>query len=185
MSSDLFFVSDHHFSHANFLNFKKPDGHPCRPFNNVHEMDETMIQNHNSVVKPSSKVYFLGDVCFKSWQRMDEILPRMNGKKRLILGNHDHFPIEHYARHFQKIMSWRQFKQFKKPFICCHYPLHKANLTRGKTSGVHCVHGHVHQHDVKIPGTQVPDPQYVNVCVEKINYTPVELEELYKMMHDF
>lgn len=181
---NLFFISDTHFSHSNILTFLDSAGNNIRKFRDAEEMDERMIQNWNSVVRPQDKIYHLGDVSFRSWQRMNEIMPRLMGKKRLILGNHDHYPIEEYAKHFEKIMSWRQFKQFKKPFICCHYPLHKSTLYRGSKGpgGVHCVHGHVHQNDVMIEGTKRPDPQYINVCVEKINYTPIELSDLMNLM---
>ena len=86
----IWFASDHHFGHAALLTFTKDDGSHARPgFSDVDHMNETMIANHNRVVGPTDRVYFLGDVGF-SRATLAAVLPRLNGKKRLILGNHDY-----------------------------------------------------------------------------------------------
>lgn len=141
-------------------------------------MNEVMIDNWNKTVKPDDKIYHLGDVSFGNAQKMEAVLCRLNGKKRLIMGNHDSYPIEHYAKYFQKIMSWRQFKDMPKPFIACHYPLHEGAL-HGRDC-VWNVHGHIHQRTVMLGDK--PDNRYVSVCVEKINYTPIHIEDLMKKM---
>ena len=43
----------------------------------------------------------------------------------------------------------------------------------------YCVHGHIHQRRV-LTEDGLPDPLYINVSVEQIGYTPVNLEELFK-----
>src|SRR5689334_79272 len=107
LMTNTFVVSDTHFSHAGILTFKRPchsthwfskpvsDCPEChglgavmvRPFSCVEEMDNTMIQNWNKVVRPDDKVYHLGDVAMK--RSGVEILDQLNGDKRLIRGNHD------------------------------------------------------------------------------------------------
>jgi calcineurin-like phosphoesterase family protein len=47
---NIFVVSDHHFGHANICKFLNDDGTKVRPWNDVDEMDEVLIQNHNKVV---------------------------------------------------------------------------------------------------------------------------------------
>ena len=86
---NVWFCSDHHFNHTNILSFINYSGEKVRPeFSTVEQMNEVMIENHNARVKPNDKVYFLGDVGFNT-ASLDTILPRLNGKKRLILGNHE------------------------------------------------------------------------------------------------
>lgn len=185
-SRSIWFVSDTHFNHGNILKFrtKYPDGDLVRPgFLDVQHMNETMIENWNSVVKPNDIVYHLGDVAFGNVTDMENILNRLNGKKRLILGNHDKFDILVYRRHFKKIGSWRSFGEFEKKFVACHYPLHADSFIyrSGGLDGF-CVHGHIHEKVVLKEGSDQPDPRYINVCVERRRYTPIHIDDLMKEM---
>lgn len=58
MSKEIFICGDHHFSHKNIMKYDE------RPFSSVAEMNETMIERHNEVVKPNDEVYTVGDFCF-------------------------------------------------------------------------------------------------------------------------
>ena len=63
----IWFASDHHFGHAALFTFTKDDGSHARPgFRDVDHMNETMIANHNRVVGPTDRVYFLGDEAIRS-----------------------------------------------------------------------------------------------------------------------
>jgi calcineurin-like phosphoesterase family protein len=181
--NNIWFISDTHFNHSNILTFKDNDGNLIRPdFKDVDHMNQTMVDNWNQLVKPQDKIYHLGDVSFGNAKRMTDILARLNGKKRLIMGNHDTYDIQSYAAHFQKIGSWRQFKDMPIPFICSHYPLHDDALYGRNT--VFNVHGHIHQRVVTKKDTNVPDKRYINICVEKTNYSPVHIDDLLKKMKD-
>lgn len=161
---NIFVISDHHFGHANFLNFKNSAGEQIRKFSNVTEMDEHMIERHNSVVKDGDIVYFLGDVFFgKGYTNVFAL----KGKKRLILGNHDNPLDENLMKHFEKVMIWRMFKEFNCVFT--HIPIHESGLFKVKYN----IHGHIHEQNS-------PTEQHINVCVEKMNYTPIHIEELMK-----
>lgn len=169
MANNIFFISDWHLGHENcFKTFKLDDGiTPLRPFTSLEEMHETIINNHNSVVRLQDKIYVLGDVAmnFKKWKHL---LHRMNGEKVLIKGNHDIDDLKHYQEHFKDVRGSHQFDGI----LLTHIPVHPDSLARW---GVN-VHGHLHHREVKLNGT--PDKRYFNVGVERLNYTPISLEEL-------
>ena len=170
--ANIFFASDHHFDHANILTFKRDDGTALREFDSVSHMNEHMVNCHNSVVKPGDKVYFLGDVCMDRKSRGLEILARMNGEKVLIKGNHDQCKPADYLRYFKDIRGSHQFEGL----IMTHIPIHSESLARWGLN----VHGHLHYNVVRMPLSQIPDQRYFNVGMERINYTPISLEEIKK-----
>lgn len=168
--SDVFIVSDTHFSHANFLLFKKPDGTFVRNFKSVQDMDDTMRANWNSIVKPDDKVYHLGDVAMHKHGL--QCLKGLNGRKILIKGNHDTAKLDDYAEYFKDIRSCH----ILGGAILSHIPVHVMELGRFQRN----LHGHTHH--LFVPSymdgdhSGSPDPRYRNMCVEQTNYTPVPLE---------
>jgi calcineurin-like phosphoesterase family protein len=185
MTHNIFFVSDTHFGHDNILKFTKEDGSRLRDFSSIEEMHEVMVERWNSIVRPVDKVYHLGDVVIA--QRHLPILNRLNGKKRLVRGNHDIFKTKEYLNYFSEVYGVRAFG--KEGFICSHIPIHTDSMYRWKLN----VHGHLHGNVVKSEqwvtfkddlgkerGTHeyLPDPKYYCVSVEQIDYTPVSLEQV-------
>lgn len=129
-------------------------------------MDEVMIENWNKTVKPNDKVYHLGDVVIN---RVGfKVLSRLNGKKVLIKGNHDIFPLKDYLPHFYDIRAYHILDNM----ILSHIPIHSES--RGKF--IANIHGHTHGNNIMKDG--VKDPFYFCVCVEQINFTPISLEEV-------
>ena len=68
-------------------------------------MDEEMVKRWNEVVRPNDKVYHLGDVVIA--RKNLHILGRLNGKQRLIRGNHDIFSTSDFFAHFDEIYGVR------------------------------------------------------------------------------
>lgn len=167
---NIFFCSDHHFGHQNILTFKREDGTPLREFDSVDHMNEHMVAMHNSVVRPNDKVYFLGDVVMSRKNSALSILARLNGEKILIKGNHDQCDAKAYLEYFKDIRGSHQFSGL----IMTHIPIHTESLARWGLN----VHGHLHYNVVKMPVAQIPDKRYFNVSMERINYTPISLEEI-------
>ncbi len=164
MTHNIFFISDTHFGHSNILTFKRKDGSPVRSFSSVEEMDETIIENWNKVVRPVDKIYHLGDVVIA--RRNLQILERLNGKKRLVRGNHDIFKTKDYLKYFDEIYGVRVFPEWK--IICSHIPVHTSQMEyRFKLN----VHGHLHE-------KTLDDNRYLNVSCERINFTPISIEEI-------
>lgn len=129
-------------------------------------MNETIIENWNRVVKPQDKIYHLGDVAMgQSDGAHHNLFKRLNGHKRLIVGNHDKLKSKSLHMNFEKISLWKGFHE--EGFTCVHIPLKIEQLRDGSV----CVHGHIHQN-------VIPDPRYINVCVEQTGYSPVHMDEI-------
>lgn len=159
-----FLIGDTHFGHSNILTFKKQDGSPLRVFDNIYEHDEYLIYKWNLVVKPEDKVYHLGDVGFRNFTVLNQILSRLNGSKILIKGNHDNMKLSQYTQHFKDIRGSHVLDKF----ILTHIPIHPDSLSRW----VGNIHGHMHSNSL-------PDSRYINVSVEQLNdYTPIDFEEI-------
>lgn len=171
--ANIFVTSDTHFNHSNFLNFTDENGKKIRPFSDVNEMNECMIERWNSVVKPGDKIYHLGDVYFGSQVEADVILSRLNGQKRLIVGNHDciYGKGNILQKHFKKIYMWRMMPEHG--ILMSHVPVHQSTLreNRFKQKSMTNIHGHIHQNNS-------PDGPYRNVSVERCNYFPLSIEGL-------
>jgi len=160
-----FLISDTHFGHSNILTFRRDNGTPLRDFPNIYYHDEHLIQQWNKTVSPLDKVYHLGDVYINASKGyIENILSSLNGKKRLILGNHDNGKDQILQKYFEKIMLWRNFDKF----VLTHVPLREESIPgRNRIN----IHGHIHNNPS-------PEGPYVNVSVEQINYTPVNLDEI-------
>ena len=109
------FIGDTHFYHKNIIKFEDE----FRPFDTVEEMNETLVDNWNRVVQPEDTVYHVGDVVFGGHEK-HEIIGRLNGKKRLILGNHDR--CNYAAPYFEKVYGCMEFSNC----IITHIPVHES-----------------------------------------------------------
>jgi calcineurin-like phosphoesterase family protein len=167
---NIWVTSDTHFNHQNIFNFRDSEGFKVRPFDSVEEMNQTMIDNWNSVVRQGDKVYHLGDVFFGSKDAFKSLWPKLNGSKRLIVGNHDDIPFMSSGGFFQKVQMWRIFREWN--ISMSHVPMHNSTFYNYKEDRPSLnVHGHIHNNPS-------PPGPYHCVCVEQTNYTPVNIEEL-------
>lgn len=165
MSGKIYFISDLHFGHYNMA--------IKRGFPDVYCHDENIIAQWNAVVNKHDTVFILGDITMEKAQY--EILDRLLGYKKVILGNHD--KIQHTAKMLEYVNSaggvhFIRSKQFGR-VILTHIPVHPMELDICKAKGVvvHNIHGHIHD------GYIIPDKRYINVSAEIIN-KPKTLEEL-------
>lgn len=171
MSYNIFFASDHHFSHSKLYDtFKQEDGRFTRhEFKDHEEGNLAMIERHNAIVKPQDRVYFLGDVAFH--KKYLFLVGLMAGRKVLIKGNHDLLELKDYMQYFDDVRAVHQFKGM----VITHIPVHEQCLGRWGFN----VHGHTHTNRIKDVDGNI-DPRYFSVSVEQINYTPISLEDLRK-----
>lgn len=173
--SEVFFISDTHFGHRGILMFTKTK--PFRPFATIEEHDEELIRRWNSVVGKNDTVWHLGDFCFG--KRNLQIAERLNGNKRLVMGNHDMYATADYLQYFTKVCGVVEYKGM----ILSHIPVHECQFPRFYMN----VHGHLHTENVMKPkemlidGTIIeekPDNRYFNVSAEQINLTPIPFDEI-------
>ena len=178
----VFLVSDTHFGHTGVCRFTEADGvTKIRPWTDPDEMDEEMIRRWNDRLRPSDKVYHLGDVVIN--RKALPTLARLNGDKVLIRGNHDIFRDDEYREYFRELRAYHVMNGM----ILSHIPLHEASLGR---FGVN-IHGHLHTNRVRkargvdaktgtvLYGTEI-DPRYHCVCVEQTDFTPILFEDVIK-----
>ena len=159
-------IADTHFSHKAIIDYCS------RSFSSVEEMNETMIENWNRVVRKDDNVFVLGDFALCGKDKIIEIGNRLRGRKTLILGNHDGASINTYREAGFELV-YKHPIVFKEFFILSHYP--QFTVENGLYANIY---GHIHN-----------DPKYKDytartfcVSVERINYTPIDFEEVYELM---
>lgn len=81
----IYFLSDAHFLHKGIMRHC-----PWRQrWPDVNAMNEGIIKIWNDSIKPEDTVYFLGDLALGKPSKLKKIIPRLNGHKIMVLGNHD------------------------------------------------------------------------------------------------
>ena len=166
----IYYVSDLHLHHLSIINM-------CgRPFDNIEEMNNILINNWNDTVSNNDIVYFLGDFAYKcNQQKATELLKQLNGKKYFIKGNHDKETWLNKIKEEHLIEDWFNYKEINdnnRMVILCHYPIHSWN---GLYHGSYHLYGHVHNRTVSNNEWQY---RRYNVSAEAINYKPVTLDDL-------
>lgn len=166
----IYFTGDEHFGHNNIIRFCS------RPFVSAEEMDETIIKNWNERVSGSDTVYILGDMFFRS-TNAEEILKRLKGRKRLIVGNHDGSWMTKfdYAKYFLSVDKFLETTDGQHTFTLCHYPM----LSWKHAMRSYMIHGHIHN-DTRAdfwPLIAARD-NVLNAGVDINGFRPVTLAEL-------
>lgn len=174
---NIFFTSDTHFGHNNILKYCE------RPWNNVYDMNQGLIENWNSVVGPDDIVFHLGDFVFGGSEMFNEVMQRLNGKKYLILGNHDYKNIrKQYRELFVDVKPKMIMSIDGQEIILNHEPL----LCFGGQNDCRFwqLFGHVHTQHSDRQGfdferlKQMCTPTMYDVGVDFNNYTPINFKTL-------
>ena len=165
MGAKVYLIADTHFRHENIIKYCS------RPFKDVTHMNEVLIKNWNEVVGPEDIVWHLGDFALGSREEISRIFTRLNGRKKLIMGNHDRLPEEVFRKIGFETVS-RYPIVYDKSLILSHAPLARE-ICIGELKNIY---GHVHNHydEYAPPGTGHC------VSVENIDYTPILLSDVMK-----
>lgn len=165
----IFLTSDLHLGHVNIIRCCN------RPYKNVTEMNEDLIRKWNETVTESDRVYFLGDFALGNKEDIIHFGQRLNGRKVIVYGNHDHGnPNTYYQAGFEYVSKWPIVIQGK--YILTHAPIW-SNPMFADTGGLINIYGHVHD---KVPEGERVTENSACVCVEQWNYKPVSLSAIEK-----
>jgi calcineurin-like phosphoesterase family protein len=147
-----FFTADEHYGHANIIK------HCNRPFNSLGEMDDTITNNFNSVVKKNDVTVHAGDF---AWRTPQDYIKKLNGSHIFIKGSHDSW-LPASAKYM-----WR--KMFDgKLIVVCHYAMRTWERAHHKSWQLY---GHSH-------GRLEPVGLQYDVGVDNNNFYPVSLDEI-------
>lgn len=153
----VFVVADTHFGHKKVIEFEKEK----RPFATIQDHDAELVRRWNATVNKNDTVWHLGDVLFG--REAFAVLPLLNGIKRLVLGNHDHYPTADYLKYFPKVFGAVELKGC----LLTHVPIHPDQFYRYRAN----IHGHMHS-------AKLDDPRYICVSVEHTGLAPILLDEV-------
>jgi calcineurin-like phosphoesterase family protein len=158
----IWFIGDTHFNHRMIISY-------CdRPFATVSEMNEAMIDNWNKVVRKEDKVIMNGDFALSGKDKIIEIGQQLNGRKTLVLGNHDGASLKtYYDAGFEMVSKYPiVVEEF---FIVSHKPQYTQE------NGVYVnIFAHVHGN----PAFKDVSSRSFCTSAERINYTPILFEDI-------
>jgi calcineurin-like phosphoesterase family protein len=156
--SNVYLISDLHLGHLNMA--------IRRGFSNVEDHDNHVIEKWNSVINKKDTVWILGDITMEKTQPY-RLLDELKGIKNVVLGNHDlpqHVP--ELLKYTNKVCGSFSYKGC----ILTHIPINEFELRRFRYN----IHGHLHSNVIE-------DQRYINVSCERVEYTPILLNELIKI----
>ena len=181
-----YFISDLHFGHSNILSFDN------RPFKDITEHDEYIIEKWNETVGIDDDVFILGDISWYNATKTIEIFKRLNGHKHLIIGNHDKKLLknEEVRKLFVEITDYKELDIGinNKSIVLSHYPIPCYN---NHYYGWYHLYGHVHNsfewnmmENIKRQMTELYDMPCnmfnVGAMMSHIRYCPRTLNEIIK-----
>lgn len=114
--TQYFFTSDEHYGHDRSFIVQ------ARGFTCIEEHDETLIKNHNSVVKDEDIVIHAGDFCLIKKKEIvyTKYVRRLNGEHIFLVGSHDYwlkskqFGVGYHGQIWEKRIG-------KNYLVVCHY----------------------------------------------------------------
>ena len=160
----IWFWADTHFNHPGIM-------HYCaRPYENVWEMNQDLVDRWNSVVGGRDEIYLLGDFGFyhSSLPPLEGIFSLLKGKKHLIIGNHDEKNKRVLKLPWTTQETLQMLRQDGARVGLCHYPFETwASAHKGSL--------HLHGHSHGSLKRKIPHRWDVGVDAEPY---PISLEEV-------
>lgn len=175
-----YFTSDLHLGHENIL-------YSRTQFKSIEEMDKHIIQRWNETVKKTDEVYILGDMMFRNKKSPHYYLNQLNGKKHLIIGNHDNdwmrkMEIDELYSYFASVSTEQVIKINHIRYTLSHYPwieFQGSRYAKADNSSAYMIHGHIH--DKKDDTYKIIKeylPFNLNCGQDICDFRPVTIEEL-------
>jgi len=183
------FYSDPHFGHANILKHC-----PNRPYTNISEMEEDFVKRFNAKVQPEDHVLFCGDVFFPKKKtdpsEFGRVLERLNGRKSLVIGNHDPSPAV-MRQFFEMVTNQLELVIEGVDCLVCHYPYAYSESYLSQTGikdkyfhlrpmwveGRILIHGHTHSLNKR-------NGDSIHVGVDAWDLGPASLQEVSELVKE-
>ena len=127
------FTADLHFGHRAILDYTN------RPFTDLDDMKMHIVATWNRHIRPSDVVYILGDFSFEKKADAAATFSELNGRKHLIIGNHDGDPTRKLP--WESVSYMKTFRGEGVRIVMCHYPL--LTWDNAYHGALH-IHGHSH-----------------------------------------
>ena len=175
----IYFSSDLHLNHS------KPFIYEARGFENIHEMNNTIIKNFNSIVTYEDDLYLLGDNFLGDLEDGLKLFKQLPGKIHLIWGNHctDNRKMAMSQCHnVVEVVGFAGMLHYNKyHFYLSHFPTITTNFDdyqKPLKQRTLCLAGHTHSIEKFEPCGSY------NVAVDAHNCFPVPIEEIIKDFKD-
>lgn len=168
LMKNIYVISDTHFGHW-FANWFW-----TRPYKNLKQMNEGIIDNWNKIVTNEDIIIIVGDFFAGNKKFLNYLLDRLNGEKILVKGNHD------TKRRYKKILKngdiqiydRLEFTHNDKLLVFTHIP------TFDMPDNAINIHGHYH--NVVLP-PRFDKKRYFNACVEHNDFKPILLDDVLEL----
>ena len=177
----LFFTSDMHLNHFNICKY-------CdRPFVSRAEMNQTLIDNWNSVVPEDGIVINCGDFTLtheEDLKTYQKLASKLNGTMLLVRGNHDRVPLSiESTGKFIAIVDIATINVEGVKILASHYPILAFPTDYQVFGHIHTLKdGTCHGVDGDV-NAKLRWNQY-DIGVDQNNYKPVSYWELAKKYKD-
>lgn len=148
-----YITSDTHYNHKNFVGSNSLVT-TRQHFSDVDDMNKTIIDEINRVVKNNDTLYHLGDFSLGGKPADTfKLLQSMNGQLVLIKGNHDSSKLLKYLdKNNYKLPDGRDkivihqvgtiIKRNRKVYYLTHYPMNVGE----ERDNLKTIHGHIHEY---------------------------------------
>ena len=169
----IYFSSDLHLNHNKSFIYEPRD------FNNIYEMNDTIIKNFNNHVTYEDDLYLLGDNFLGDMETGIKLFNQLPGKIHLIWGNHDtdarkealskcHNVVEVIG--FATIIKYKKYK-----FYLSHYPTITTNFddcNKSLKQRIICLAGHTHSKN------KFEKYETYNVAVDAHKCCPISIDNI-------
>ena len=174
----IYLSSDLHFNHDRAFIYQS------RGFDNIKDMNNSIIQNFNSMITPNDDLYLLGD-CILGQNLEDglNLLRQLNGKIHIVRGNHDtdtRWEAYNKLPNVIECAAAIYLKYKKYHFYLTHYPCLTGNLEKESLTQMTCnLFGHTHSKEWFFEDR----PYMFNVAVDAHTNYPISIDDIIMYMN--
>lgn len=171
----IYFTADQHFGHAVIIKY-------CdRPFDDVHQMDNELIERWNGTVRDNDTIFVVGDFTLRGREVAADYFLRLNGNITVLPGSHDGNwwgDHEYRSANGKFVILEQPIVSLKirgyTPIVLCHYAMRTWEASH---HGSYHLFGHSHG---RLP---VADKDLMmDVGVDVHGFRPISIDYVEKYM---